>query len=116
MGFYIRISVKNGSIRIDFSKSEIGVSSGIKGARISTGPRGTYKQLVVRLQVTSRHIRLHPNSCICADRSLEFFRTCRCDWLSQIASLANSFGRRCCAGRGADCLSLNMVALEGIDS
>jgi hypothetical protein len=42
MGFYFRKSVKFGPIRFNFSKSGIGVSAGIKGARISSGPRGTY--------------------------------------------------------------------------
>src|ERR1051326_6975526 len=42
MGFYIRKSVKFGPVRFNFSKSGIGISSGIPGARISTGPRGTY--------------------------------------------------------------------------
>ena len=42
MGFYFRRSVRFGPIRLNFSSSGIGVSAGIKGARISTGPRGTY--------------------------------------------------------------------------
>jgi hypothetical protein len=42
MGFYFRKSVNFGPIRFNFSKSGIGVSAGVKGARISTGPRGTY--------------------------------------------------------------------------
>jgi hypothetical protein len=42
MGFYFRKSLRFGPIRFNFSKSGIGVSAGIKGARISTGPRGTY--------------------------------------------------------------------------
>lgn len=42
MGFYYRKSVKFGPFRLNFSKSGIGVSAGVKGARISTGPRGTY--------------------------------------------------------------------------
>lgn len=42
MGFYFRKSVKFGPMRLNFSKSGIGVSAGVKGARISTGTRGTY--------------------------------------------------------------------------
>lgn len=42
MGFYFRKSARFGPIRLNFSKSGIGVSAGVKGARISTGPRGTY--------------------------------------------------------------------------
>src|SRR6266404_2641122 len=42
MAFYFRKSLNFGPVRLNFSKSGIGVSAGIKGARISTGPRGTY--------------------------------------------------------------------------
>src|SRR5437016_13428731 len=42
MGFYFRKSIKFGPMRFNFSKSGIGISTGVKGARISTGPRGTY--------------------------------------------------------------------------
>ena len=42
MGWYIRKSVKIGPFRINLSKSGIGYSFGVKGARIGTGPRGPY--------------------------------------------------------------------------
>jgi hypothetical protein len=42
MGFYFRKSLKFGPFRVNFSKSGIGVSAGVKGARISKGPRGTF--------------------------------------------------------------------------
>lgn len=42
MGWYLRKSVKFGPVRVNFSKSGIGYSFGIKGARIGTGPRGPY--------------------------------------------------------------------------
>lgn len=42
MGFYIRQSVKVGPLRFNFSKSGVGVSAGVKGLRIGTGPRGNY--------------------------------------------------------------------------
>lgn len=42
MGFYIRKSARLGPLRINFSKSGIGVSAGIPGFRIGTGPRGAY--------------------------------------------------------------------------
>ena len=42
MGFYFRKTVKFGPMRLNFSKSGIGVSAGVKGARVSMGPRGTY--------------------------------------------------------------------------
>ena len=42
MGFYFRKSVGFGPFRLNFSKSGIGASFGVRGARISAGPRGTY--------------------------------------------------------------------------
>lgn len=42
MGWYLRKSVKFGPLRMNFSKSGIGYSIGVKGARIGTGPRGPY--------------------------------------------------------------------------
>ncbi|MBV9110987.1 MAG: DUF4236 domain-containing protein, partial [Gemmatimonadetes bacterium] len=42
MGFYVRKSVTAGPFRFTFSKSGIGVSAGIKGLRVGTGPRGSY--------------------------------------------------------------------------
>lgn len=42
MGWSYRRSAKFGPFRLNFSKSGIGVSAGVKGARISTGPRGSY--------------------------------------------------------------------------
>jgi hypothetical protein len=42
MGFYIKDSVNVGPLRFNLSKSGIGVSAGIKGLRVGTGPRGNY--------------------------------------------------------------------------
>src|SRR5256886_8463839 len=42
MGFYLRKSVSVGPFRFNLSKSGIGVSTGIKGFRVGTGPRGNY--------------------------------------------------------------------------
>ncbi len=42
MGFYLRKSLRVGPIRFNLSKSGIGVSAGIKGFRVGTGPRGNY--------------------------------------------------------------------------
>ncbi len=42
MGFYFRKSYSLGPFRVNLSKSGIGVSFGVKGARISHGPRGTF--------------------------------------------------------------------------
>jgi len=42
VGFYIRKSVRCGPLRFNLSKSGIGISTGVPGLRIGTGPRGTY--------------------------------------------------------------------------
>ncbi|MET4142039.1 DUF4236 domain-containing protein [Pedobacter sp. UYP1] len=42
MGLILRRSVKIGPVRVNFSNKGISYSAGIKGARINTGPRGTY--------------------------------------------------------------------------
>jgi len=42
MGFYFRKSVKFGGMKINFSKSGVGFSTGVKGFRIGKGPRGNY--------------------------------------------------------------------------
>jgi hypothetical protein len=45
MGFYIRKSVKVGPLRFNLSKTGLGVSTGVKGFRVGTGPRGNYVQM-----------------------------------------------------------------------
>src|SRR3954466_7893289 len=47
MGFYVRKSVSVGPVRFNLSKSGIGVSTGIKGFRVGTGPRGNYVHMGV---------------------------------------------------------------------
>ena len=42
MGFYLRKSLSVGPFRFNLSKSGIGLSTGIKGFRVGTGPRGNY--------------------------------------------------------------------------
>src|SRR5207253_3150031 len=42
MAFYFRKSIGFGPFRFNLSKSGIGASFGVRGARISAGPRGTY--------------------------------------------------------------------------
>jgi|GEM_PF-3301035 len=42
MGIYFKKSVNVGLLRFNFSKSGIGVSTGLPGLRIGTGPRGNY--------------------------------------------------------------------------
>lgn len=45
MGFYFRKSKSLGLFRLNFSKSGVGVSTGVKGARLSIGPTGTHIHL-----------------------------------------------------------------------
>ena len=45
MGFYFRKSKKIGPLKINFSNSGIGLSTGIKGTRISVNSKGTYINL-----------------------------------------------------------------------
>jgi len=42
MGFYLRKSFRAGPIRLNLSKSGLGISGGAKGARAGFGPRGAY--------------------------------------------------------------------------
>lgn len=45
MGFYIRKSVSVGPLRFNLSGSGIGVSAGIPGFRVGSGPRGNYVRI-----------------------------------------------------------------------
>lgn len=42
MGWYVRRSLRMGPVRWNLSKSGIGMSVGIRGLRVGTGPRGAY--------------------------------------------------------------------------
>lgn len=42
MGFYIRKGISFGPFRLNLSRSGLGASFGVKGARIGIGPRGSY--------------------------------------------------------------------------
>lgn len=42
MGFYVRKSIKAGPFRFNLSKSGVGVSVGVPGFRVGSGPRGNY--------------------------------------------------------------------------
>ena len=42
MGFYIRKGFNFGPMRVNFSKSGVGLSFGVKGLRIGSGPSGNY--------------------------------------------------------------------------
>ncbi|PXW79140.1 uncharacterized protein DUF4236 [Blastomonas natatoria] len=67
MPFYIRKSVSAGPFRFNLSKSGIGVSAGIKGLRIGTGPRGHYIHagrggLYYRSSISGRSKTNHKNN------------------------------------------------------
>jgi hypothetical protein len=42
MGFYIRKAISFGPLRFNLSRGGVGVSVGVKGARVGTGPGGAY--------------------------------------------------------------------------
>jgi len=42
MGWYLRKALNLGLIRINLSKSGLGISAGVKGLRVGAGPRGKY--------------------------------------------------------------------------
>lgn len=42
MGLFLKKSFRAGPVRLNLSKSGLGVSTGIKGMRLGTGPRGSY--------------------------------------------------------------------------
>jgi hypothetical protein len=45
MGFYVRKGFNFGPLRLNLSRSGLGASFGVKGARIGVGPRGSYIHL-----------------------------------------------------------------------
>src|SRR5712691_8763484 len=45
MGFYLRKGFNFGPLRLNLSRSGLGASFGVKGARIGIGPRGSYVHL-----------------------------------------------------------------------
>lgn len=51
MSFYVRKSLRAGPFRLNLSRSGIGVSAGIPGFRVGSGPRGNY----VRVDVAGVH-------------------------------------------------------------
>jgi hypothetical protein len=60
MGFYIRKSIRVGALRFNLSKSGIGISGGIPGFRIGTGPRGTYVHAGMGGCYYRQHLFAHP--------------------------------------------------------
>ncbi len=54
MGLFFRKSLKLGPVRLNFSKSGIGVSTGVRGLRVSTSARGTYLNAGREVFITAR--------------------------------------------------------------
>lgn len=48
MGFYVRKSLKAGPFRFNLSRSGLGISAGVPGFRVGTGPRGNYVHMGTR--------------------------------------------------------------------
>lgn len=67
VGLFLRKSVIVGPFRFNFSKSGIGVSAGIKGLRVGSGPRGNYITvgkggLYYRATLNGSHAQVQSNS------------------------------------------------------
>jgi Protein of unknown function (DUF4236) len=67
MGLYLRKSFRAGPFRINLSKSGLGLSAGVKGARFGVGPRGTYVHagrggLYYRKYLSSSQSRSHSSA------------------------------------------------------
>ncbi len=67
MGLYLRKSFRAGPVRFNLSKSGLGLSGGVKGARLGVGPRGTYVHagrhgLYYRKHLSSGHTRTQSSS------------------------------------------------------
>lgn len=65
MGWYLRKSFGIGPLRLNLSKSGLGLSAGVTGLRIGTGPRGSYvhggrQGLYYRQSLDSRKKRPEP--------------------------------------------------------
>lgn len=65
MGFYFRKGMNFGPLRLNLSRSGLGASFGVKGARVGVGPRGSYIQmgrggLYYRQTLTPGHSRPAP--------------------------------------------------------
>ncbi len=55
MGWYFRKSKSVGPFRVNFSKFGMSFSTGVKGARMSFGPRGTFVNVVEMVSTIERN-------------------------------------------------------------
>ncbi len=75
MGFYVRKGFNFGPLRVNFSRSGIGLSLGVKGLRFSAGPNGNffhagrkgvyYKQKLPEIGESKNMLRLSWPDCRC---------------------------------------------------
>jgi hypothetical protein len=99
MGWYIRKAIRLGPLRLNLSKSGIGYSVGVKGARVGVGQKGSY----VHLGRGGLYYRagLSPsNQSASSSRDNPIERTCRtCGTdLSEIAQYCRNCGTAVDAG------------------
>ena len=64
MGWHLRKSIKMGPVRWNLSRSGIGMSVGVKGLRVGTGPRGSYTAggrggFYFRQNLGHKHVKAH---------------------------------------------------------
>ncbi|WP_460727890.1 DUF4236 domain-containing protein [Nocardia heshunensis] len=70
VGFYLRKSMNAGPFRVNFSRSGVGGSIGVRGLRFGSGPRGTYVHVGTN-GVYYRHVlTTRPRSAASADPSV----------------------------------------------
>lgn len=66
MGFYIRKSLKFGPLRLNLSKSGVGLSAGVKGFRFGSGPKGNYVHIgkggIYYRQSVNNRLQQKPNT------------------------------------------------------
>ncbi|WP_080727545.1 DUF4236 domain-containing protein [Ralstonia solanacearum] len=102
MGFYVRQSIKVGPLRFNFSKSGVGVSTGVKGLRIGTGPRGNYIHMGLggcTTEQPSQRPRPKPCGAPTAPSTAPFQSPTRCQFHDGWANGGDSERRRATASR-----------------
>lgn len=62
MGLYLKKSFRAGPVRLNLSKSGLGLSAGVKGARVGCGPRGSYVHAGRNGLYYRKHLSTHPSA------------------------------------------------------
>lgn len=100
MGWYVRKSFKAGPFRMNLSKSGVGFSTGVKGFRVGTGPKGKYLHmgtggLYYRKSLESpTHYSSESNSGPALQSAVTVERKCHVcgNQLSEVAQFCNQCG------------------------